>query len=43
MIPVLLAFLMAGAVLALTNPAPSSRMDRLPRPIVELQRSWSAR
>ena len=41
MIPALLALVVAGAALALMHPAPSSRMDALPRPIVELQRSVS--
>jgi hypothetical protein len=38
MIPALLALLMMAAALALTHPPPSSRMDALPRPIVDLQR-----
>ena len=37
-IPALLALLVVAAALALTHPAPSSRMDALPRPIVDLQR-----
>jgi hypothetical protein len=41
MIPTLLALTMAGAALALMHPVPSSLMDALPRPIVELQRSVS--
>ena len=42
-IPALLALLLAGAVLALTHPAPSSRMDVLPRPVAGTLRPGNVR
>ena len=42
-IPGLLALLVAAAVLALTHPAPSSRVDVIPREIVDLQGSFRGR
>jgi len=43
MIPALLALVMVGAALALTQPAASPRIDVLPRPVVDLQRPVSRR
>jgi len=43
MIPALLALSATGAVLALMHPAPSARMEELPRAIVDLQRPVSRR
>ena len=42
-VPGLLALLVVAAVLALTHPAPSPRVDALPREIVDLQGSSGTR
>jgi hypothetical protein len=41
LLPALLAFWVVGAALALMRPAPSSRMNALPKAIVDVQRSVS--
>jgi hypothetical protein len=42
-IPGLLALLVVAAMFALTHPAPSSRVDVMPREIVDLQGSFGTR
>jgi uncharacterized protein involved in exopolysaccharide biosynthesis len=42
-VPGLLVVVAIAAALALAHPAPSSRMDVLPREIVDLQRSLGTR